>query len=98
MAKNRVGASKLQSTSMMKTADVISVMPLVSPDEWEQYIAHMPPLPSPTTTLGRVAWWKQRIGVFPTLAPVAVGYLLTPRSAAQSERTFSLLGHSEEGA
>ena len=29
----------------------------------------------------------------PRLASVAIAYLLTPRSAAQAERTFSLLGH-----
>ena len=30
---------------------------------------------------------------FPKLAPVAIAYLLSPRSAAAAERTFSLLGH-----
>ena len=32
---------------------------------------------------------------FPRLAPVAIAYLLTPKSSAQAERTFSLLGHKD---
>ena len=31
---------------------------------------------------------------FPNLAPVAIAYLLAPRSSAAAERPFSLLGHS----
>lgn len=50
-------------------------------------------LPSSTTD-GRVRWWKSRLADFPSLAPVAIAYLLTPRSAAQAERTFSRLGHN----
>lgn len=50
-------------------------------------------VPSLSSTLGRVNWWKARVAEFPQLAPVAVAYLLTPKSSAQAERTFSLLGH-----
>eukprot|EP00668_Euglena_longa_P023426 GGOE01029271.1.p1 GENE.GGOE01029271.1~~GGOE01029271.1.p1 ORF type:complete len:149 (+),score=9.30 GGOE01029271.1:254-700(+) len=51
------------------------------------------PLPKPTTTAGRVAWWKARLREFPSLAPVAIAHLLAPRSATQAERTFSCLRH-----
>ena len=41
----------------------------------------------------RMEWWKIRASEFPTLAPVAQAYLSFPRSSAQSERTFSFVGH-----
>ena len=47
-----------------------------------------PPTASTALTLQR----------FPNLAPVAIGYLLSPRSAGQAERTFSLLGHIVGGS
>ena len=42
---------------------------------------------------GYVEWWKTRVGDFPTLAPIAKAFLLTPCSAALPEWVFSLLGH-----
>ena len=39
---------------------------------------------------------KLRMDQFPKLAPVAIAYLLSPQSAAQAERSFSLLGHTKE--
>lgn len=52
-------------------------------------------VPVPT---GRINWWKSRLADFPTLAPVAIAYLLTPSSSAQAERSFSLLGHKRGSA
>ena len=43
-------------------------------------------------------WWKSRIADFPNLAPIAIAYLLFPKSSCQAERTFSLLGHDSYGA
>lgn len=83
----------LQTDKMMKTAVIKRLVPLVDEQEWEKYITLPRQLPPPSTTAGRVHWWKQRLAEFPRLAPVAIAYLLSPRSAAQAERTFSLLGH-----
>ncbi len=62
---------------------------------FEGGIVQTPVPPPPSTTEGRVQLWKQRIAEFPNLAPVAAAYLEIPRSAAQAERSFSLLGHSK---
>ena len=37
-----------------------------------------------------------RFHQFPRLSPVAIAYLLTPKSAARAERSFSLIGHIQE--
>ena len=50
-----------------------------------------PDLCLPLLHFGRVTWWKSRISLFPNLAPVAIAYLLTPRSAVQADRTFIIL-------
>lgn len=87
--------ASLQTTRMPTTENVRAAMPSVSAEEWEKYITLPAQVPPPSTTLGCVEWWKTRAGDFPTLAPIAKAFLLTPRSAALSERTFSLLGHSQ---
>lgn len=77
----------------LPTKYITPVIPLVDAAEWEQYIVQQPQQPPPDTTAGRVQWWKERLGQFPKLAPVAIAYLSAPRSASQAERSFSLLGH-----
>ena len=87
--------ASLQTTQMPTTDTVRAAMPSVSAEEWERYIIFPAQVPPPSTTLGCVEWWKTRAGDLRTLAPIAKAFLLTPRSAAVSERTFSLLGHSQ---
>lgn len=82
-----------RNRGMPLTKAMTEAIPLVDAAEWERYITLPRQVPAPTTTAGRVEWWKGRVGEFPLLAPVAIAYLLTPRSSAQAERTFSLLGH-----
>ena len=69
------------------------MIPLIDEEEWERYLALPAQQPPPKTTMGRIEWWKVRRDNFPKLAPIAIAYLQTPRSAAQAERAFSLLGH-----
>ena len=83
----------LQTAKVLPTAAMKKAIPLVDEAEWERYIVLPPQQPPPKSTAGRVQWWKQRLSEFPKLAPIAIAYLLTPRSAAQAERSFSLLGH-----
>ena len=85
--------SSLQTAKMMPTAAVRAAIPLINAQEWERYITMPTQQPPPSTTAGPVHWWKSRLADFPSLAPVAIAYLLSPRSAAQAERTFSRLGH-----
>ena len=85
--------SLLQGKSMVGTVDMCSTFPLVPAEEWEKYIILPAQQPPPTTTAGRVEWWKNRLGDFPVLGPLAIAYVQFPRSAARSERTFSLVGH-----
>lgn len=80
--------SKVSSAPQMKEA-----IPSVDIAEYEKYLTLPCQVPALTTTQGRVDWWKSRLDLFPKLAPLAIAYLLTPRSAARAERTFSLLGH-----
>ena len=87
--------SVLQSVQMVPTATIKEAIPLVDIPEWEKYMTLPPQQPAPTTTSGRVEWWRSRVTDFPNLAPVAIAYLKTPRSAAQPEHTFSLLGHNQ---
>lgn len=85
--------SMLQTTDMLDTKVMKEAIPMVDTSEWEKYITMPKQEPAPTTTEGRIQWWKQRIASFPKLAPVAISYLLAPKSAAQAERSFSCLGH-----
>ena len=85
--------SSLQTAKMVSAAAAAAAIPLVDPSEWDRYLSLPKQDPAPTTTAGRVQWWLSRLTQFPNLAPIAVAYLVTPRSAAQAERTFSLLGH-----
>ena len=78
----------------MCTAETMCTnVPLVDPDEWGKYTALPKQLPAPTTTAARVHWWKARLREFPKLAPVCIAYWLSPKSASQSERSFSHLRH-----
>lgn len=83
----------LQTTKVVTKKEMVAAIPLVNGDEWERYFVLEPQKPAPASTAGRVAWWQSRLDAFPTLAPIAIAYLLTPRSSALAERTFSLLGH-----
>ena len=85
--------ANLQTSKVLSTMEMVAAIPLVNALEWEQYLTLPAQRPPPSSTAGRIAWWKARLLAFPTLAPVAIAYLQTPRSSAQSERTFSLLGH-----
>ena len=80
---------------MVSTTTIKAVIPLVNETEWEKYITLPPQVPAPTSTSGRIEWWKNRLSDFSTLAPVAIAYLSSPHSSAQCERTFSLLGHTQ---
>ena len=71
---------------------------MVDPVEYERYFTLDAPMPLPQTTSGRVDWWAHRLSQFPSLAPIAAAYLRFPRSSAQAERTFSLLGHTHDPA
>ena len=85
--------SILQTSRVSSAPQMAQAIPVVDISEYEQYLTLPGQVPGLTTTQGRVDWWKSRRDLFPKLAPVAIAYLLTPRSAAQAERTFSLLGH-----
>lgn len=76
--------SSLQTSKMRGCEMVKRCIPLVDSAEWERYIVLPAQQPAPTTTEGRVQWWKVRLQDFPTLAPVCIAYLLAPRSAAQA--------------
>ena len=89
--------SRLQTTDMLDAKKMKDAIPLVDTAEWERYITMPKQEPAPTTMEGRVQWWKQRVGSFPKLAPVAIAYLLAPKSAAQAEHTFSCLSHIHQG-
>ena len=85
--------SSLQTPKMCCSEVVKKFIPLVDATEWDRYTALPAQQPPPTTTAARVHWWRVRMQDFPKLAPVCIAYLLAPRSAAQAERMFSLLGH-----
>ena len=85
----------LQTNKMVATDLITKLIPLVSATEWEKYLTLPPQCPPPSTTVGKVQGWKTRFAQFPRLAPVAIAYLVTPRSAAQAERSFSLLGNNK---
>ena len=87
--------ASLQTHNMVSADAMKAIIPSLNVAEWEKYITLPPQVPPPSTTLGCVEWWKTRAGEFPTLAPIAKAFLLTPRSAALSERVFSLLGHNQ---
>ena len=89
--------SKLQTNHMVSTNAMQEAVPLVNREEWEHYITLPTQQPAPSSTSGRIDWWKSRLADFPTLAAVAIAYLLTPRSSSQAERSFSLLGHTMTG-
>ena len=88
--------SSLQNDKLIPpTVMIKATIPLIDLTEWEKYITLPKQVPAPTSTTGRVAWWMHRIEQFPELAPFAVAYLSALQSAARSERTFSLLGHTQ---
>ena len=86
---------KLQTRKMTSTSAMKEAVPLVNGEEWERYLTLPAQQPAPSSIAGRISWWKARLADFPALAPVAIAYLAVPRSSAQAERTFSLLGHKQ---
>ena len=85
--------SRLQTSKMAPSAAIKDAIPLVDTAEYERYVSYPAQQPPLLTTQGQVDWWRSRLSDFPKLAPLAIAFLLTPRSSCQAERTFSLLGH-----
>jgi hypothetical protein len=59
--------SSLQTSKMLGTAAIKAAIPLVDGMEWEQYVTLPAQTPPPSTTAGRIAWWRARQTEFPTL-------------------------------
>ena len=57
-ALNAFCPGNLQSPKMLNSLDMTSLVPLVPLVEWEHYIALPAQRPPPSTTAGRVEWWK----------------------------------------
>lgn len=48
----------LQTEKMVTTTEIKKVLPLINAAEWEKYITLPPQKPPPSTTNGRIEWWK----------------------------------------